>query len=245
MRLITYYLSAGSFDVDLLDLLSRRLTQCGVVSGVARTQSGVSVTIREGEGVIRFAEALTKLLCRDLVYFVLAQETDRIAVPLDIKQLVLKLSLRRVLSPDDDPAVTEALLNYLMEERILNLEGYLTFRMRETVGRWRIAVLTSAEEICAEQSYTDMLDTLASYLNGKPTRLIELSACIHPDGSLTLSDETGVRIEYADCTEDGVLGMLVSMAPERLTVYDLSEGTGTRLISSIRRVFSGRVRVYR
>ena len=63
-------------------------------------------------------------------------------------------------------------------------------------------------------------------------------------GSCTLTDESDACIEYVDCSEEGILSLLVGMAPSRLTVYDLSGGS-SGLAETIARVFSGRVRIYR
>jgi hypothetical protein len=54
-----------------------------------------------------------------------------------------------------------------------------------------------------------------------------------------------VRIEYVDCTPDGILQLLVNMSPLKLTVYDLSGDEKNRLTEAIMAVFGNRVKLYR
>ena len=53
-----------------------------------------------------------------------------------------------------------------------------------------------------------------------------------------------MRIEYVDCSEEGIVRLLMGMAPERLTVYDLTGGNSS-LAETLVHVFAGRVRVFR
>ena len=64
------------------------------------------------------------------------------------------------------------------------------------------------------------------------------------DGS-ALSDDNDVHIEYVDCAPDGILNLLVNMAPMKLTVYDLSGKEKNRLTEAILQVFGDRVKLYR
>ena len=73
--------------------------------------------------------------------------------------------------------------------------------------------------------------------------MTELQLCLHADGSCTLTDDSEVRIEYVDCSPEGIVQLLVNMSPKKLIVYDLSNGKN-RLVDTLMRVFSGRIKVY-
>lgn len=232
------------YELDLERLLSRRLIQCGCAFHMRCGADGAHIYLEEsGNGAL--ADALSMLLCRDLMYFELAAMTDRMPLTLPEKQQALADALQTPC--DDAPRIhaREMLAQYLETEICINLEGYLTFRMRGFLDEWQ----TLAEQAMAEQllrrEYSELLGVLGAFLETQPPRIGELSVCLHPDGSCTLTDDSDGRIDYVDGSEDGVVSLLVSMAPQRLIVYDLSGGSCRRLTDAIARVFAGRVRIYR
>ena len=117
----------------------------------------------------------------------------------------------------------------------------MCFRMRAALADWQLCVERAAADQMLCREYTELMELLRSVA---PPRLGEVSVCLHPDGSCTLTDDSDACIEYVDCSEDGILSLLVGMSPSRLTVYDLSGGS-SRLPETIARVFAGRVRIYR
>ncbi|MEG1524851.1 MAG: sporulation protein YtxC [Clostridia bacterium] len=243
--MLTYAIGTNQYDIDLGGLLSRRLSQCGCVCGLASTDGSVTVTVQDGESVKLLADALTMLLCRDLQYFELTHYVDALPLSLSEKQAVLTSTLDMARSLEQPARIRDGLVRYLGEEHRLNLEGYMRFRMRDQVERWRESIDHAAAEQILRREYTELLGVLSSFVQTEEPQAGELSICIHPDGSCTLTDDMNAHIEYVDCSEDGIMSLLVGMAPTQLTVYDLSGGAGQRLTDAIRRVFAGRVKIYR
>ena len=68
--------------------------------------------------------------------------------------------------------------------------------------------------------------------------------CLHGDGLCSLSDGAELRMEYVDESGEGILSLLVGMAPARLIVYDLSNGARKELVRALTEIFSGRVCLY-
>ena len=95
------------------------------------------------------------------------------------------------------------------------------------------------------KEYGELIEALRRFVAGRTSRVNSLSVCIHADGTITLSDDNDVHIEYVDCAPDGILNLLVNMAPMRLTVYDLSGNEKNRLTEAILKVFGDRVKLYR
>ncbi len=243
--MINCLIDTQKYDIDLEKLLSRRLSQCGCVCGVGANAGVVSVSVSEGEQLGRFADAMMLVLCRDLQYFELARMVDDLPLSLSEKQTALAGALEAAHGSERVFAVREALMEYLKTERYLNLEGFVRFRMQESVRFWRDCAERAATETVIRREYTELLGVLSAFVQLQAPRISELSICIHPDGSCTLTDDSDACIEYVDCSEDGIVSMLVGMAPARLTIYDLSGGSGKGLTEALRRVFAGRVKVYR
>ncbi len=243
--MINCMIDTQKYDIDLEKLLSRRLAQCGCACGVGACNGAVSVSVREGEQLVRLADALMLVLCRDLQYFELARMIDELPLSLPEKQTALASALETAHETERTQPVRDALVSYLKTEKRLNLEGFVQFRMRDSLRDWHDCAERAAAETLVRREYTELLGALSAFVRTQAPRVAELSICIHPDGSCTLTDDSDACIEYVDCSEDGIVSMLVGMAPARLTVYDLSGGSGRRLTDALRRVFAGRVKVYR
>ncbi len=238
----SFTISSQKYDIALDRLLSRRLTQSGCVYALATDGEGVSVTVRTRASLIALADALIQLMCRDLIYFELAHRTDALPLSLSEKQDVLREALAEARAFEPPAGARDALVEYLEHADILNLEGYLCFRLREQTALWARALERVAAERWLRREYAALLGAL---VKKQPPRMRELCVCLNADGSCTLSDESDAMIEYVDGSEDGILNLLVHMAPACLTVYDLSDGRCKTLADAIEKAFAGRVRVYR
>lgn len=235
----------SKYDVDLCRLLSRRLAAYPNAFSLTENGGGARVFVDGADSLNVLCDALSILICRDLIYFELARMADILPLNLTEKQAVLTETLRTCRDHAAEAAVREGLTGYLSGCRRLNLEGYILFRMQKQISDWRTLVERAAQEQLMHREYAELLNVLNAFVEMQQPRIGEIAVCLNPDGSCTLTDDSDARIEYVDCSEDGIVGLLVSMAPARLTVYDLSGGTGRRLADAIAQVFTGRVKIYR
>lgn len=238
----TIFIGSQKYDIALDRLLARRLEQSGCVYALAADGEGVSVTVRTRASLMALADALMKLMCRDLIYFELARRTDELPLSLPEKQDVLQSALTEARALELPPDAREELYQYLNQEDSLNLEGYLMFRLRAQTELWKRCLEHAAAERLLRHEYAALLRVL---VQKQPPRMRELCICLSADGSCTFSDDSDTLIEYVDCSVDGILSLIASMAPAYLTVYDLSEGKARALADAIVEAFAGRVRVYR
>ena len=239
--MVTRTIQTNQYDVDRGKLLARRLQQCGCAFTAEPVAGGVAVSVPGREALPELSEAIALLLCRDLQYFELARMTDALPLTLQQKQEVLTAALESARSMERLEGIRAQLMEYLAAQPLLNVEGYMCFRMRAALADWQLCVERAAADQMLCREYTELMELLRTVA---PPRLGEVSVCLHPDGSCTLTDDSDACIEYVDCSEDGILSLLVGMSPSRLTVYDLSGGS-SRLPETIARVFAGRVRIYR
>lgn len=242
--MVTRTIQTNKYDIDLQKLLSRRLEQSGCRYSLHNEPDGLCVSVQGTEALSALSDALSKLLCRDLQYFELAHMTDALPLSLPQKQEVLTIALENARAEEPLADVRAGLCAYLADAPQLNLEGYLQFRMQAALSRWELLVERAAADQALCHDYAELLELLRAYAADRPPNFGEISVCLHPDGSCTLTDDTDACIEYVDCSENGILQMLIGMSPARLTVYDLSGGT-SGLPESLARVFAGRIRIYR
>lgn len=241
----TYGVSTNRYEIDLHALLVRRLVQCGCVYGMMDAGETIEITVQEGEQTKRLAKALALLLSRDLMQLELARYVDGLPIHLSEKQTVLTGTLQQMRSGQEPERIAMQMEAYLAQTKRLNVEGYLLFRMRERLNYWQDQALHGANELMLRREYTELMGVLHTFVENQHPGIGELSICLNPDGSCTLTDDSDGRIEYVDCSEDGIISLLVGMAPTFLTVYDLTGGTGRKLTDAIRRVFAGRVKIFR
>jgi len=242
--LVTRTIQTNKYDIDLKKLLSRRLDQCGCQYRLEPASDGITVSVQGQEALLSLSDALSKLLCRDLQYFELAHMTDALPLSLPQKQEVLTIALENARAEEPLSDVRAGLAAYLTDASQLNLEGYLQFRMQAALSRWELLVERAAADQALCRDYAELIGMLRAYASDRPPNVGEISVCLHSDGSCTLTDDTDACIEYVDCSEDGILRLLISMSPARLTVYDLSGGT-SGLPEALMQVFAGRIRIYR
>lgn len=243
--MVVYEILTFEYDLPLLKLLDRRLCGQDCAYALEAVSDGVVLKLRGNRPEDTAAEALLGVLGRDLRYFALAEFTDALPLSLSEKQTVLTEALKAATCREERRVLKGKLADYLKTHRTLVLEGFLHFRMQEFLMLWELAVEQAAARVLMQKEYGELIDTLRRFMEGRTSRVDLLSVCIHPDGTITLSDDNNVHIEYVDCAPDGILNLLVNMAPGRLTVYDLSGQEKNRLTEAILQVFGDRVKLYR
>lgn len=232
----------GEYEIDVLRLIERRLNQTSHDYTITHCACGAWIELVEPGGMDALCMALALLLLRDLSMFELAQLTDRLPLTLVEKQEVLSDSIRCARKVERPGTVRRKLKAYLEEEETLHLSGYMRFRMPETIHTWKLCVQGAMEELLLEKEYMELMGVLRAFVQVKPAQVREVSLLLHPDGSCTLTDDSDARIDYAQCDPDRLVSVLVELAPERLTVYDLGEERSATLINMLRSVFAGRIR---
>ncbi len=243
--MVVFEILTYEFDLPLLKLLDRRMSELDCAYALEAIPDGVVLKIRGDAPERAAAEALLVVLGRDLRFFALAEFADALPLTLAEKQKVLTDALEAASRREELSVLREKIVDYLSAHRTLVLEGFLHFRMQEFLMLWELAVEQAAARVLMNKEYGELIETLRRFVDGRVSRVAALSVCIHADGTITLSDDNDVHIEYVDCAPDGILNLLVNMAPMKLTVYDLSGKEKNRLTEAILRVFGSRVKLYR
>lgn len=243
--MVVYEILTYEYDIPLLKLLNRRMSELDCAYALEAIPDGAALSIRGDRPQEAAAEALLKVLGRDLRYFALAEFADALPLPLSEKQAVLTDALETASHREERAVLKEKLVSYLSGNRTICLEGFLHFRMQEFLMLWELAVEQAAARVLMQKEYGELIDTLRRFVAGRESRVETLSVCIREDGTITLSDDGSVYVEYVDCAPDGILNLLVNMAPGRLNVYDLSGDEKNRLTEAILKVFGDRVNLYR
>ena len=240
----SWIIQTMEYDVDLEALLERRLRESGAPYTLSAALGGVGVRMEGRQGLNALAKALSAVLIHDLAPFEVAAMADETPLGLEDRRQVLSRAVDAARKREDLSEVAARLGEYLREEGKLCLEGFLRFRMRSTLLFWRLCVEDAFSGVLLEKEYGEAADVLRLLLNERPPRCPALRLCLHRDGLCSLSDGEALRMEYVDETGEGLISLLVGMAPARLEVYDLSNGARQELVEALTGIFSGRICLY-
>ncbi|MBE5785561.1 MAG: hypothetical protein E7330_07145 [Clostridiales bacterium] len=240
---------------DLAELLKRRLSQVKGGEAVDIVPGGhpqeVLLTVKDKRGGDAAADALAALLLCDAARFQLAGLVGKMSLTMREKRQVLydaQRLAREELGKEGVKALSLQLRDYLSLHDRLNVEGFLLFRMKEYVrslGRHAKTAL----DLLIEGKCRELLQVLRILLEAQQPRLEEISLILYADGTCIIADDTDSRIECEGCAgfsgaAEEIVNLLVSLAPQRLSVYDLSCGRCSHLCDLIQKVFSDRVRFF-
>ena len=235
------------YDVDIAKLLRRRLKAISSdidVYDINGEGSMVEADIDE-KTIAPWCDALCDLLLKDLAHFEMARLVNDMPLSLSDKQLILPEAIKASRSVAAANGIKRMLREYFEENRHLNLEGFLRFRMQDVIRSFERCVESACEELLIKTEYLELMNVLSAFVRFQQPKIREVSLIMNADGSCTLTDDSDSRIDYARGKNDNLVSVLVSLAPEKITVYDLSCGNNAMLADMLRRVFDGRVKFYR
>ena len=240
----SWIIQTMEYDVDLEALLEDRLQQGGAPYALSAALGGVGVRMEGRQGLVALSKALAQVLLWDLMTFEVAAMADETPLDLKDRQQILTRAADAARQREDLEETAQQLSSYLAEEGKLCLEGFLRFRMRPILLFWRLCVEEAFSALLLEKEYAETAGVLRLLLDQRPPRCPALRLCLHGDGLCSLSDGGSLRMEYVDESGEGILSLLVGMAPARLIVYDLSGGSRRELVRALTEIFSGRVCLY-
>ena len=240
----SWIIQTMEYDVDLEKLLAMRLSEGGAPYALSEALGGVGVRMEGRQGLEALSEALGTVLIHDLAPFEMGAMADETPLDREDRQQVLSRAVAAAQTREDLSDTVQRLSAYLQAEGKLCLEGFLRFRMPETLLFWRLCVEEAFSALLLEKEYGEAADLLRLLLNERPPRCPSLRLCLHGDGLCSLSDGGSLRMEYVDESGEGILSLLIGIAPARLIVYDLSGGARRELVHALTEIFSGRVCLY-
>lgn len=231
-----------SEPLSIRSLLARRMRLCGLghVEISCRSESRLMLNIADDNELRLFARALSELMLVDLRYFEFARMVDMLPFSVDEKKKILPCALGS--APESDPnMISERVFDYLCDNSLLNLNGFLRFRLQDVIESWQVSVDIAAEEFLLIEEYNELLQILGLFSDVRPTDGTDVLVILQPDGSCTVTDGDKLRIDCAPNSNEGVLSMLTGMAPSHITLFDFSNGMCDKLCRAICLLFGTHV----
>jgi len=234
------------YNVDLRQLLKRRMERLnGFIEITGEQPEKACASLYGEEELLEWCKAVARLILYDLAQFEIASMVNRLPISLEEKKAVLPEAVMLSRQKCDILGVENRLEQYFSKEDHLELEGFIAFRMKEQLLQWERCILSAADELVINAEYMELMRVLAAFIQLRAPRSRDVCVILNPDGSCTFTDDDEVRIDYEKCTDDGIMSVLVGLAPKRITVYDLSGGKSRDIAQNLIRVFDGRVKFFK
>jgi len=146
---------------------------------------------------------------------------------------------------------------YLSNNRVLIIEGFIRFRLRQYLGLLEEAVEQAVDEFMLEKEYREFIMLLRHFLAAQEPRVDRVHVLIRSDGGFRLVDDTGSSVSeqfLTGCLEEAgtkdinrddlLISALITIAPRRVRLH-AAVGTDTEGLRTLRAVFAERLTVCR
>lgn len=246
-----YSVFTNEYDTDIELLLSRRLAPEENRIEIKKDDGihhRVEVIIGGNDELRALSKALADMMRNDLKYFELTRLASNLPKEFGSRERIVREAAEKSSEYDYDEAIEEGIFEYLKENRELNLEGYLRFRLKDVIEIWSIFIDAAADEMMLMDEFSALTKLLGLFSVVEPPRSGKLIVFLNPDGSCTItndreadSENSFFRIDCAAENNEGVISMLMGMSPRSIAIHDLSFGRCEKLRTAIETVFGARI----
>lgn len=155
-------------------------------------------------------------------------------------------------------SIVEDIKKFILENDYLNIEGFITFRMKGLTKVIECIIDKVVEEYMIEKEYNEFIKLLKYFVDIQDCKLEEINLIIQRNGIYEVKDNLGVDVfkeflnEIADMSEEGIVNVedviisgLITNAPKRIKIYNEEECINKEFLNTIKSVFGERVESYK
>lgn len=140
------------------------------------------------------------------------------------------------------------------ENREININGFMTFRMKELRDDLESIIDKIVEKYMVEKEYNEFIKLLKYFVEIQESKIDLMNIEIDRDGKYILRDEKGNDIterlfgelndlRYRENTndEDILISVLITNSPEKIVIHCVENCRNEELIDTVKKVFTNRV----
>lgn len=234
------------YDIDISATLRRHLDRSGVDYTITESsEHSLCIDTSSPERMDAFCNAVCNLLASDIAKFELAEIVRALPASHEEKKQILSDAIRYSNHATIRSKILREIKEHFKDSHILILEGFVRFRMSDTLRTWERCVDHAVEEMLLIAEQKELLDLIGSFARLAPTSIEQISIILQEDGSCSLTNDMDTHVDYPKESANSIIDLLISLSPKQIVVYDLSNGNSLELLHAIYRIFEGRVKVYR
>ncbi|EDS76287.1 putative sporulation protein YtxC [Clostridium botulinum C str. Eklund] len=141
------------------------------------------------------------------------------------------------------------------ENSAININGFLTFRMKELRGDFESIVNKVVEKYVAEKEYDEFIKLLKYFVDVQENKIKEVNITIKEDGSYIIEDDNGKDLmndiigELSGINsiedvqvDDLIISGLITYCPKNIIIHRRKNSKNKEMINTIEKVFENRVK---
>lgn len=153
--------------------------------------------------------------------------------------------------------IMDKIILCLQQNKEININGFVTFRMKELKGELESMVDKIVERYMAEKEYNEFIKLLKYFVDLQESKIETVNIIIDKEGNYSVKDNQGNNIfdlllnELCDTKyggavsmEDVIISGLITNAPEKILIHGVENCVNTEFIDTIKNVFCERVELF-
>ena len=136
--------------------------------------------------------------------------------------------------------VFDPLYNYLKKHDQINIDGFVRFRLQGYIDLLEDAVEQAVNGYIVEVEYNQLILYLTKYIELQQP-MVSAVYITAQQGSYKILDEEFCEIASLKNFEDTMLDILITLAPEKIYLYNVHEFENKQLLKTIRKIFRKRL----
>ncbi|ABG85649.1 putative sporulation protein YtxC [Clostridium perfringens] len=154
--------------------------------------------------------------------------------------------------------IIENIKEFILENDYVNIEGFITFRMKNFLKDIECIIDKVVEDYMIEKEYNEFIKLLKYFVDIQDCKLEEVNIIVQKNGSYEVKDSKGLDIfkdflnEITDAaevgiinTEDIIISGLITNVPKKIKIYNEEYCINKEFIQTIKSVFGERVETHR
>lgn len=178
--------------------------------------------------------------------------TDRYKI---LDKTKLKLMDHEEKLPNYQKAAFAHIVELLQTQRLLNIEGFIVFRLKKYIFFLRRLVEEAMDDFLSEKEHVEFLRMLAYFVDMQEPRADIVHILQTDDMHFHLYDRAGNRFHFHDRqthmehiamddeVEELLIGMLIALLPKKIVIHDEHKKTATHISEILTGLFKDRVEV--
>ncbi|WMJ81106.1 putative sporulation protein YtxC [Clostridium sp. MB40-C1] len=151
--------------------------------------------------------------------------------------------------------IIEKIQECIKENNEINIEGFITFRMKKLTEDLESIVNKVAEKHMVEKEYDEFIKLLKYFVEVQESKIEEVNIIIKENGEYIITDKKNKDImkemltdimdsKYTEnvSTEDLIISGLITYSPKNIVIHHVDNCTNKEIIDTIRKVFEDRVK---
>ncbi len=153
-------------------------------------------------------------------------------------------------------AIIESLIHYLKINSMINLRGFITFRLKNYIIALQDMVEYGVEEFLINKEYNEFIKLLRYFVDIQEAKIDEVHILLEENNKYKLYDQYGkiidndylkmIAAEMVDNEinyEDLLISSLITIAPNKIFIHRIANLKNPELIKTISRVFVNKVKI--